>query len=234
MPVEPSLSISIVQGTVAFSAGLHAWAFSIPQFAKTYAAKTSTPYEKWVDRLWGEHFLDVKTGKWQKSKSNDNVRGFVKFIYEPIYNIIQAAMNDQKDKLWAMTDKLGVTAKLSAQDKDLTAKPLMKRVMQVLILYIPASFTRYIMLFACCSVPALVCRSGSRVQSRPCRFYVRFCWYSCARSSSTPAYHIITIFLSFFANPQGCLRIFTVHVVCMRELILPPFFRSLSLYKKES
>lgn len=121
----------VVQGTVAFSAGLHAWAFSIPQFAKTYSTKTSTPYEKWLDRLWGEHFLDPKTGKWQKSKTNDNVRGFVKFIYEPIFNIIQAAMNDQKDKLWAMTDKLDVTKKLSAQDKELTAKPLMKRVMQV-------------------------------------------------------------------------------------------------------
>lgn len=84
-----------------------------------------------MDRLWGEHFLDTKTGKWQKSKTNDNVRGFVKFIYEPIFNMIQAAMNDQKDKLFAMCDKLGVTAKLSLQDKDLTAKPLMKRVMQV-------------------------------------------------------------------------------------------------------
>lgn len=116
---------------MSFSAGLHAWAFSIPQFAKTYAAKTSTPYEKWLDRLWGEHFLDTKTNKWQKSKTNDNVRGFVKFIYEPIYNIIQAAMNDQKDKLFAMCDKLGITSRLSPQDKELSAKPLMKRVMQV-------------------------------------------------------------------------------------------------------
>lgn len=120
-----------LQGTVCFSAGLHAWAFSIPQFAKTYSSKTSTPYEKWLDRLWGEHFLDTKTNKWQKSKTNDNVRGFVKFIYEPIYNMIQAAMNDQKDKLFAMCDKLGITSRLSPQDKDLSAKPLMKRVMQV-------------------------------------------------------------------------------------------------------
>ena len=119
-----------MQGTVAFSAGLHAWAFSIPQFAATYAAKTSTPYEKWLQRLWGENFLDTKTGKWQKQKSNDNVRGFVKFIYEPIYNIIQAAMNDQKDKLFAMCEKVGIKDKLSAQDKELNAKPLMKRVMQ--------------------------------------------------------------------------------------------------------
>ena len=120
-----------MQGTVCFSAGLHAWAFSIPQFAKVYSGKTATPYEKWLQRLWGEEFLDLKTGKWQKSKTNDNVRGFVKFIYDPIMNMIQAAMNDQKDKLFAMCEKLGFLSKLSAADKELTAKPLMKRVMQV-------------------------------------------------------------------------------------------------------
>ena len=119
-----------MQGTVCFSAGLHAWAFSIPQFAQTYAAKTSTPKDKWIQRLWGEHFLDPKTNKWQKSKTNDNVRGFVKFIYEPIYNIIQAAMNDQKDKLFSMCEKVGILSKLSNADKELTAKPLMKRIMQ--------------------------------------------------------------------------------------------------------
>jgi elongation factor 2 len=124
-------TVETLQGTVSFSAGLHAWAFSIPQFAKFYAAKTSTPYEKWVDRLWGEHFLDTKTGKWQKSKTNDNVRGFVKFIYEPIFNILQAAMHDQRDKLFAMCEKLGITAKLSSADKKLDGKKLMKRVMQV-------------------------------------------------------------------------------------------------------
>jgi elongation factor 2 len=120
-----------MQGTVCFSAGLHGWAFSIPQFAQTYASKTSTPYQKWLNRLWGEHFLDVKTGKWQKTKSKDNVRGFVKFVYEPIYNVIQAAMNDENDKLFAMCDKVGVLAKLSSQDKGLSGKALMKRVMQV-------------------------------------------------------------------------------------------------------
>lgn len=67
----------------------------------------------------------------QKSKTNDNTRGFVKFIYEPIFNIIQAAMNDQKDKLFAMCEKVGIADKLSAQDKELSAKPLMKRIMQV-------------------------------------------------------------------------------------------------------
>jgi elongation factor 2 len=40
-------------------------------------------------------------------------------------------MNDQKEKLFAMCDKVGVLSKLSTQDKELIGKPLMKRVMQV-------------------------------------------------------------------------------------------------------
>ena len=149
--VQPTHShaVTYVQGTVCFSAGLHAWAFSIPQFAQTYAAKTSTPKDKWVQRLWGENFLDGKTGKWQKQKSNDNVRGFVKFIYEPIFNVIQAAMNDQKDKLWGsegspgMLSKLGIESKLSAQERELVGKPLMKRIMQarVCILLLHRAYT---------------------------------------------------------------------------------------------
>jgi elongation factor 2 len=39
-------------------------------------------------------------------------------------------MRDEKDKLFAMLDKLNVLSKLKPDDKELSAKPLMKRVMQ--------------------------------------------------------------------------------------------------------
>eukprot|EP01025_Chloroclados_australasicus_P059284 TRINITY_DN7488_c2_g1_i1.p1 TRINITY_DN7488_c2_g1~~TRINITY_DN7488_c2_g1_i1.p1 ORF type:complete len:541 (-),score=54.30 TRINITY_DN7488_c2_g1_i1:555-1946(-) len=39
-------------------------------------------------------------------------------------------MNNQKDKAFAMTDKLGVTELLKSEDKELTGKPLMKRILQ--------------------------------------------------------------------------------------------------------
>jgi elongation factor 2 len=39
-------------------------------------------------------------------------------------------MNDEKDKLFAMLDKLNVLSKLKPDDKELVGKPLMKRVMQ--------------------------------------------------------------------------------------------------------
>lgn len=57
-------------------------------------------------------------------------RGFCQFIYEPIRTVIDAAMNDNKDKLFALLEKLEVLKKLKPEDKELTGKPLMKRVMQ--------------------------------------------------------------------------------------------------------
>ena len=58
------------------------------------------------------------------------MRAFVQFCYEPIRRVIDAAMNDNKDKLWPMLEKLKVKDKLKPADLDLLGKPLMKRIMQ--------------------------------------------------------------------------------------------------------
>ncbi len=91
-----------------------------------------------MEKLWGDNFFDPATKKWTKKDTNSGTckRGFVQFIYEPIKTIIEACMNDNKAKLWAMTDKLGITGKLKSEDKELTGKQLMKRVMQS---WLPAS-----------------------------------------------------------------------------------------------
>ena len=47
-------------------------------------------------------------------------------------------------KLWAMTDKLGITPKLKSDDKELVGKPLMKRIMQA---WLPAHEVRLLLLF---------------------------------------------------------------------------------------
>eukprot|EP00889_Picochlorum_renovo_P006690 jgi/Picre1/33720/NNA_001199.t1 len=57
-------------------------------------------------------------------------RGFCQFIYEPIRTVIDAAMNDEKDKLFSLLEKLEVLKLLKPEDKELMGKPLMKRVMQ--------------------------------------------------------------------------------------------------------
>jgi len=120
------------KGTVSFSAGLHAWAFTLTTFAAMYAAKFGVTMEKMMDKLWGDNFFDPKTKKWTKKQTDSETckRGFVQFIYDPIKTVIDAAMTDKRDKLFAMLDKLKVTDRLKPEDKDLVGKPLMKRVMQ--------------------------------------------------------------------------------------------------------
>ncbi|KAL3583912.1 hypothetical protein D5086_014973 [Populus alba] len=124
------------KGTVAFSAGLHGWAFTLTNFAKMYASKFGVDESKMMERLWGENFFDPATKKWTTKNTGSATckRGFVQFCYEPIKQIINTCMNDQKDKLWPMLQKLGVVMK--SDEKDLMGKPLMKRVMQT---WLPAS-----------------------------------------------------------------------------------------------
>ena len=41
-------------------------------------------------------------------------RGFVQFVYEPIKTLIECCMADNREKLWKLTDSLGVTPKLKS------------------------------------------------------------------------------------------------------------------------
>ncbi len=107
-------------------------------FAKMYAAKFGTDESKMITKLWGDNFFDPATKKWT-SKQTDSAtckRGFNQFCYEPIKAVINLAMNDNKEKLFPMLEKLNVLSKLKPEDKELSGKPLMKRVMQS---WLPAS-----------------------------------------------------------------------------------------------
>ena len=126
------LTVYPEKGTVSFSAGLHAWAFTLTGFAAMYAKKFGIPKEKMMQKLWGDNFFDPKTKKWTKKNTGAPTcqRGFCQFVYAPIKKIIDGCMNDQKEKVFENLSKLGVLDKLKPEDKDLTGKPLMKRVMQ--------------------------------------------------------------------------------------------------------
>merc|ERR1711988_1413798 len=82
-----------------------------------------------MEKLWGDNFFDSTKNKWYELHSGSSTckRGFVIKIYQPIKNIVEAAMGNQKDKLVAMTDKLGVSGKINWE---LTGKPLMKCILQ--------------------------------------------------------------------------------------------------------
>jgi elongation factor 2 len=77
------------KGTVSFSAGLHAWAFTLTTFAQMYAAKFGTDEQKMMEKLWGDNFFDPATRKWTKKATDSKtcVRGFVQFCYNPIRQV---------------------------------------------------------------------------------------------------------------------------------------------------
>ncbi|KAI8476985.1 MAG: elongation factor 2 [Monoraphidium minutum] len=126
------------KGTVSFSAGLHGWAFTLTTFAQMYASKFGTEESKMMEKLWGDNFFDPATRKWTKKQTDSPtcVRGFVQFCYNPIKQVIELAMNDNKEKLFPLLQKVNCFDKLKTEDKDLVGKPLMKRVMQS---WLPAS-----------------------------------------------------------------------------------------------
>ena len=115
------------KGTVSFSAGLHGWAFTLPQFARMYAKKFGVSVEKMQERLWGENYFVAEEKKWTSESGPEN-RAFNRFILDPIGKIVQATMNDQRDKLDKMLTALNI--KLKKEDLELNGKALLKRTMQ--------------------------------------------------------------------------------------------------------
>merc|ERR1711970_1497449 len=120
-------------GTVAFGSGLQSWAFTLNHFAHLYAAKFKTEPEKLVKKMWGNNFFDSKSGKWSKKEGTGAdgkplVRGFCKFVLEPIFKMFRLIMDDKKEKYTKLINMVGVT--LTSDEKDLVQKPLVKTVMR--------------------------------------------------------------------------------------------------------
>lgn len=116
------------KGTVAFSAGLHGWAFTLNRFAAMYAKKFGVPLEKMCGRLWGDNFFNKAEKKWSKKSSSGGQRAFCEFIIKPIKKVIELAMADKVDELQRLMGSLDL--KLTSEDRELRQKPLMKRVLQ--------------------------------------------------------------------------------------------------------
>lgn len=134
-------------GTVAFSAGLHGWAFTLNRFARMYSKKFGVEPSKMTARLWGDSFFKRKEKKWVKREGPGAVRAFCEFIIKPIKKIIDLCMSDKVEELEKLLVSLDI--KLNADDRALRQKPLMKRVLQkwlpadqalleMMILHLPA------------------------------------------------------------------------------------------------
>ncbi|KAJ2159801.1 translation elongation factor 2 [Coemansia sp. RSA 552] len=119
-------------GTVAFGSGLHAWGFTLRQFAVRYSKKLGVDRNKMLKRLWGDHFFNPKTKKWSNKSSDKSGkfedRGFNMFALDPIYRIFDSTMNERKDEAFKLADKLEIP--LTSEERDLNGKPLLKVLMR--------------------------------------------------------------------------------------------------------
>merc|ERR1711998_748632 len=121
-------------GTVAFGSGLQSWAFTLNHFATLYAAKFKTDADKLIKKMWGNNFFDPKSGKWSKKEGANTVRGFCKFVLEPIFKMFRLIMDGKTEKYTKLINMVGVN--LTKDEQDLVGKPLVKTVMRK---WLPAS-----------------------------------------------------------------------------------------------
>jgi len=114
-------------GTVGFGSGLHGWGFSLKNFAEMYSEKFGIQVDKLMKRLWGDNFFNPKERKWSNTGGEGYQRGFIQFVLDPIFKVFDAIMQFKKDVAANLIEKLGV--KLTAEEKALEGKPLLKLVM---------------------------------------------------------------------------------------------------------
>lgn len=128
------------KGTVAFGAGLHGWAFTLRQFANLYAKKFGVDKEKMMAKLWGDNYFNPATKKWT-TKSTDAEgrpleRAFNMFVLDPIYRVFDSVMNNKKDGIGQILEKLDI--RLTPKEIQLEGKDLLKVVMRK---FLPAGDT---------------------------------------------------------------------------------------------
>ncbi|KAJ6537392.1 P-loop containing nucleoside triphosphate hydrolase protein [Mycena vulgaris] len=119
------------QGTVAFAAGLHGWAFTLRQFATRYSKKFGVDQAKMMSRLWGDNFFNPVSKKWTTKNTDTDgkplERAFNMFVLDPIFKIFDAVMNT-KDGIGPILEKLEIA--LDPPERSLEGKKLLKAIMQ--------------------------------------------------------------------------------------------------------
>jgi len=123
-----NIQVDPIAGTVGFGSGLHGWAFTLKDFAKVYAEKFSIGVPQMLRRLWGNHFYSQKQKKWFKEEKEGSERGFTFYVMKPICKVFDICMKGEKKDLWPLLEKINVT--LTAEQKELEGKPLLKATMQ--------------------------------------------------------------------------------------------------------
>jgi len=112
-------------GNVGFGSGLHAWGFTLIDFAKVYANKFGMSEEKLRKKLWGNNYWDPKAAKWVKKNTDKKFqRGFCEFVLKPLKTLVDSIM-DKKEDIYLPAFK-ALKIPLTKIDLDLREKALLK------------------------------------------------------------------------------------------------------------
>ncbi|KAH7820539.1 putative eukaryotic translation elongation factor 2 [Monocercomonoides exilis] len=121
-----------VTGTVVFGSGLHQFGFTLRRFAEFYSAKFQTPEADLVKKLWGDWFFNPATKKWQETDTDADgkklKRGFVQFILDPLYQVFDAVMTKNTERLNIVMTQMKIH--LTKEQETFTERKLLKAVMQ--------------------------------------------------------------------------------------------------------
>ncbi len=105
------------RGTVIFSAGKQGWGFTLRHFARIYSTKLGVSEDKLVEKLWGDNFYDEEKKRWTTSSGGSGgeakvVRGFCKFVLEPIMKMFDVCLSEDREKLDKMMKNLNLPLKV--------------------------------------------------------------------------------------------------------------------------
>ena len=111
-----SVEVLPQEGKVGFGSGLHAWGFTLRDFAKMYSSKFGLSEDKLMKKFWGENYWDAAEGKWiKKNTTGSLLRGFEQFILKPMRVVFDSIMSDQN----AVFEPIVAALRLKFAKKDL-------------------------------------------------------------------------------------------------------------------
>ena len=88
-----------------------------------------------MGKLWGDHYWNPTTSKWTTNPTDANgvplERAFNRFVLDPIFTIVDAALKTQSETLKGMLGKLGV--KLPADESQLEGRALAKAALKAFL-----------------------------------------------------------------------------------------------------
>lgn len=133
------IQVTPENGRVGFGSGLHAWGFTLGDFASMYENKFGLSKEKLMKRFWGNNCWHPGLNKWVRHDPVNNpykkegkpvalARGFCQFIMTPMITLFDAIMENSPDVYWPIIDSLNL--KITNDERDLVSKPLLKVVMR--------------------------------------------------------------------------------------------------------